>query len=1174
MTPFVHLHVHTEYSLLDGACRIKQLLSAAKELGQTAVAITDHGAMYGAVDFYKEAKKQGIKPIVGCEVYVSARGRNDRQHGIDNENRHLILLCENEEGYQNLIRLVSLANTEGFYGKPRVDHELLQQYHGGLIALSACLAGEIPQALLQNDYAKARKIAAWYRETFGADNYFIELQNHSMPEQIRILPELIRLAQELKIGLVATNDVHYVQKDHHRMQKVLICIQTGKNMDEDNPLAFETEEFYLKSGDEMAQLFSSVPQAIENTVRIAERCQFEFEFGKTRLPDFGLEGDHAAYLRRMCYDGLQQRYGQTVTPAIRERLDYELSVIERMGYVDYYLIVHDFIRHAKEQGIPVGPGRGSGAGSLAAYCIGITGIDPIAYNLLFERFLNPERVSMPDFDIDFCYVRRQEVIDYVIDRYGTDNVAQIVTFGTLAARAAVRDVGRVLGMPYHAVDTVAKLIPRELGITLADAIASSAELKELMQQDAQVAELLDLAAKVEGMPRHASTHAAGVVITAKKVSEYVPVMVNDGSIVAQYTMTALEELGLLKIDFLGLRNITVIDDTERSVRQRFDAQFSVEQADVHDPKTYQMLSAGQTEGVFQFESAGMRRVIAALKPESIEDLTAVISLYRPGPMKSIDTYVANRHDPSRIRYRTPLLAPILDVTYGCMVYQEQVMQVFRELAGYSYGRADIVRRAMSKKKHDVMEQERQRFIHGSLREDGSVECEGAVRRGVDANTANEIFDDMTSFASYAFNKSHAAAYATVSYRTAYLKCHYPIDYMAALLTSVIDSSDKTARYIAECTRMRIRLLPPDINHGRAEFAPQGDDILFGLCAIKGVGHALIDGIVRERERNGEFADFYDFCRRCSGRDFNRRSLESLIKSGALDCLCSNRGQMLVAIDAVLESVENDRHGNVEGQIGFFDSAAQSKVQRFQMPQATDLSQEQKLAFEKEVTGVYVSGHPMMQYEQVSKQFGAVRTVDVAAAGEEGSEIADGDRVRLAGIVTGVRTRTTRNDTVMAEFRLEDVYGTVTVVAFSKSYAANAQHIRPGEVLCITARVSVRDEGESQVLLDRAYLPSEAAQAPQNTPPRTKENAQPDAAVSAPPSKYAGLHILVDEEDSLTDRKVKNLLQIFHGTQRVFLKYRTSGRRILLPATMWAEINPTMLAELKRLAGEDCVAIVK
>lgn len=1172
MTPFVHLHVHTEYSLLDGACRIRQLLSAAKEQGQTAIAITDHGTMFGAVDFYKQAKKEGIHPIIGCEVYVAARGRKDRQHGIDSDNRHLILLCENAVGYQNLIRLVSLANTEGFYGKPRVDHELLEQYHEGLIALSACLAGEIPQALLAGDYARARETAAWYLKLFGREHYYIEVQNHGLPEQQRVLPELVQLAEELGIGLVATNDVHYIEKTDSRVQKTLICIQTGHTLEEENPLAFETDEFYLKSGDEMASLFSAWPQAIENTVKIAERCRFDFEFGKTKLPDFGLEGNHAAYLRRMCEEGLARRYGDTPPDGVRERLNYELSVIERMGYVDYYLIVHDFIHYAKEHGIPVGPGRGSGAGSLAAYCIGITGIDPIKYQLLFERFLNPERVSMPDFDVDFCYVRRQEVIDYVVQRYGVDNVAQIVTFGTLKPRAAVRDVGRVLGMPYAAVDTVAKLIPHELGITLSDALESSPELRQARDSDPKVAELLELAAKVEGIPRHASTHAAGVVITGKKVMEFVPVMVNDGAIVAQYTMTALEELGLLKIDFLGLRNITVIDDTERMVRETYDPDFSVEQADESDPATYQMLTLGQTEGVFQFESAGMKRVISKLHPESIEDLTAVISLYRPGPMKSIDTYVANRHDPSRISYRTPLLAPILDVTYGCLVYQEQVMQVFRELAGYSYGRADIVRRAMSKKKHDVMEQERERFIHGALREDGSIECEGCVRRGVPAQVANEIFDEMTSFASYAFNKSHAAAYATVAYRTAYLKCHYPVEYMAALLTSVSDSPPKVAEYIAECTRMGIRVLPPDINRGSASFTPSQGSILFALSAIKGVGGVLIDSVLREREQNGAFRDFYDFCKRCSGRDFNRRSLESLVKSGALDSLCQNRGQMLTAIGPVMDAVDTYRHGNVEGQIGFFDAGDAPAASRFQMPQAADLTEQQKLEFEKEVTGIYVSGHPMAQHEELYRSFGAVPTSEIAAAGEEDSGISDGQTVRLCGIVSALRTRTTKSDAVMAEFRLEDVYGAVTVVAFPKSYAANAGRIRPGQVLCVIGRVSVRDEGESQVLLDRVYQQGEPM-------PGAGERARPapaqkEGAASSAPSKYAGLHILVDGEGTLQDQKVKNLLRIFPGTDRVFLKYADTSRRVLLASSDWTAVNETMLRELRRLVGEDHVALVK
>lgn len=1180
MSGFVHLHVHTGYSLLDGACRIGELVSAARELGQTAVAITDHGAMFGAVEFYKAAKNNGIKPIIGCEVYVAPRSRTDKQHGIDNDNRHLVLLCRNEEGYHNLIKLVSLANSEGFYGKPRVDRELLAAHSDGLIALSACLAGEVPRALERGDYAAALDTACWYRDVFGKENYYIELQDHGMAEQKRIFTDLIRIAKEAGVGLVATNDVHYVKKTDSKAQKALVCIQTGHTMDEDNGLTFDTDEFYLKSEDEMRAVLGAVPQALENTVKIADMCEFEFEFGNTKLPLFDVEGDHFEHFRNMCMKGLTEKYGAQASPEIYERLEYELSVINKMGYVDYYLIVHDFIRYAKEKGIPVGPGRGSGAGSLAAYCVGITGIDPIKYNLLFERFLNPERVSMPDFDVDFCYIRRQEVIDYVVEKYGRDNVAQIVTFGTLAAKAAVRDVARVLSMPYAEADAVAKLIPRELGITLSQAMSSEPKLKELYNNDDGIRELLDLASAIEGLPRHASTHAAGVVITREKVSEYVPVMINEGAAVAEYTMTALEELGLLKIDFLGLRNITVIDDTVKMIKSSVDPDFSIEKIDTGDPKTYAMLSSGQTEGVFQFESAGMKRVIAALKPTSIEDLTAVISLYRPGPMKSIDSYIANRHSPENIKYKTPRLKPILDVTYGCLVYQEQVMQVFRELAGYSYGRADIVRRAMSKKKHDVMEKERERFIHGSISADGEVECEGCVKRGISEEVAQEIFDEMTSFASYAFNKSHAAAYATVAYQTAFLKCHYPVEYMAALLTSVTDFPPKVAVYIAECTRMRIKVLPPNVNTGSVDFTARDGNILFGLCAIKGIGRGLINHLINERERGGLYTDFYDFCRRVNTREFNRRSLECLIKSGALDCVCPNRNMMMSSMESVMGLLESDRRSNVEGQIGLFDNPVlAAETPRFRLLQVEDYSTAQRLAFEKETTGVYVSGHPMSRYAETARKFGCVSAADILDASEEADgSLSDGDRIRFGGIVSSLKTRTSKNGAVMANIILEDVTGSIPVLAFAKPYSKAADKIRGGEALFASGRLSVRDDGEVSVILDDAFTPQEAEQY-RTSSYGAQKRTQPARETTAPvqaekESKFAGLHILLDSEDSLSDKKVKNLLAIFNGTTKVYIKYRDTGKRFLLPMNMWVDLNDLLLGEFRRIASDDNVAVLK
>ena len=915
---FTHLHLHTEYSLLDGACRLDDLLDRAVELGMDSIAITDHGVMYGAVDFYKKAKARGIKPIIGCECYLASRGRKDKVHALDNERYHLVLLCENATGYQNLISMVSKAWTEGFYTKPRIDRELLEQYHEGIIALSACLAGEIPRALIADDYERAKEKALWYNKVFGQGNFYLELQNHGIREQKQIEPMLIRLSKETGIPLVATNDTHYVRKEDSKIQQVLICIATNTTLGQGNGLEFDSDEFYLKSEEEMHELFSHVPEAIENTQIIADRCNYDFEFGNTKLPHFEVPDgrDHFEWFREQCYAGMYRNYGDNPPKDYFDRLNYELDVINKMGYVDYFLIVHDFIRYAKSKGIPVGPGRGSGAGSIAAYCIGITGIDPMKYNLLFERFLNPERVSMPDFDVDFCYERRGEVIDYVIEKYGADHVAQIVTFGTLAARAAIRDVGRAMGIPYNIVDNVSKQVPRELNITIQKALKKSPEFRSLYESSDEIKSLIDTSMKVEGMPRHTSTHAAGVVITRDPVASYVPLALNDNSPVTQYTMTTLEELGLLKMDFLGLRTLTVINDAVKMIRLK-DNSFDINRIDIADKATYEMMASGQTEGVFQFESEGMKSVLIGLKPVDIEDLIAVISLYRPGPMDSINTYIENRHHPEKTVYKTEKLREILEVTYGCMIYQEQVMQIFRSLAGYSYGRADIVRRAMSKKKHDVMEKERKNFIYGIVREDGTVECDGCVKRGIPAEVANDIFDDMSSFASYAFNKSHATAYAYVAYQTAYLKCHYPCEFMAALLSSVLDNTDKVTEYTDECNRIGIKILPPNVNESNDNFTVSNGNIRFGMLAIKNLGRSFIRNIISERNA-GKFTSFYNFCSRMHGSDFNKRAVESLIKSGALDGLGANRRQMLMAMNEIIDELDSKKRRNVEGQIGLFD----------------------------------------------------------------------------------------------------------------------------------------------------------------------------------------------------------------------------------------------------------------
>ncbi|HHW46503.1 MAG TPA: DNA polymerase III subunit alpha [Clostridiales bacterium] len=1162
---FVHLHVHTEYSLLDGACRIGRLFDAVKELGQTAVAITDHGVMYGVIDFYKEAKKRGTKPIIGCEVYVAPRTRFDREKLFDSDYSHLILLCENETGYKNLSKLVTKGFTEGFYTKPRIDRDLLQEYHEGLIALSACLAGEIPKALLQNDYEKAKSTALWYREVFGPDNYYLELQDHGLDEQLRINPLIKKLSSETGIPLVATNDVHYITQEDSYMQKVLICIQTNHTIHDENPLEFKTNEFYLKSAEQMQGLFSDVPEAIENTVKIAERCNVEFEFGKTKLPVFDIGNkNHFDYLKEMSYKGLYKYYGENPSDDVVQRLEYELDTINKMGYVDYFLIVQDFVNFAKSNGIPVGPGRGSGAGSLVAYCIGITGIDPIKYNLLFERFLNPERVSMPDFDIDFCYIRRQEVIDYVINKYGSDHVAQIITFGTMAARAAVRDVGRAMGIPYSVCDYVAKQIPMELGITIDRALQTSQELIESYNSNPQIKELLDMARKVEGMPRHASTHAAGVVITDKPVVEYVPLAKNDESVVTQFPMNTLEELGLLKMDFLGLRNLTVISDAVKMI-QKHNKDFSIDNIPVDDKPTYEMLSKGLTDGVFQFESAGMKNVLQSMKPTRMEDLIAIISLYRPGPMDSIPNFIHNRHHPEDIRYPTPLLKPILDVTYGCLVYQEQVMQVFRTLAGYSLGRADIVRRAMAKKKHDVMQRERQAFIYGEVSKDGTVACEGAVKRGVPEEVASEIFDQMLSFSSYAFNKSHAAAYAFVAYQTAYLKCHYGKEYMAALLTSVLDSSNKISEYIAECARMGIQVLPPHINKSFKGFSVDTDgNIRFGLLAIKNLGNSLIETLIAERAKNGDFKSLYDFCFRLHGQ-LNKRALESLIKSGSLDNLGANRRQMLLALPSVMSAVESVKRRSDTGQLGFFDIQQKDDkdidTSSFEIPMAEEMSKSELLKYEKETTGLYLSGHPMQDYVDLIKRLNTARTIDIIS--EDSDNYQDNQEVSIIAMITSIKRKTTKNDQTMAFIEAEDLFGTIGLILFPSVFDKYRSILKANEVFLFNGRVTQREEKDAEIICEKITRIEDV--------PLNFENAHPNT-----PTKNCkpGLYIRVPDLECDAFKKVQTILEIFDGNIPVYVYCEKNSKKYILPRSKWIDINRAMLSELKNVLGEKNVVYVQ
>ncbi len=1164
MTDFVHLHNHTEYSLLDGACRINELISAAKENGQTALAITDHGVMYGAVEFYKSAKNAGIKPVIGCEVYVAPRTRFDKVKEYDGEYRHLVLLCKNAEGYRNLIALVSKGFTEGFYSKPRIDEELLLKHSNGLIALSACLSGEIPKSLLKNDYEHAKAVAVRYNKIFGQGNYYLELQDHGLSSEQRVNPQIIRLSKETGIPLVATNDVHYVKKADAEVQKILICIGTNHTINEKSGLEFETDEFYLKSGDEMALLFPE--EAVSNTVKIAEMCNFDFEFGNTKLPFFDIgQKDHFEHLTELAFSGADRIYAGNLTAEVKERLEYELSVINRMGYVDYFLIVSDFVNYAKNNGIPVGPGRGSGAGSLVAYCIGITGIDPLKYNLLFERFLNPERVSMPDFDIDFCYVRRQEAIDYVISKYGNDHVAQIVTFGTMAARAAVRDVGRAMDIPYAVCDRVAKMIPQELKITIDSALEKSQELKNEYDSDETTKSLLDMAKRVEGMPRHASTHAAGVVITDKPVSEYVPLATNDGAVVTQYTMTLLDELGLLKMDFLGLRNLTVIDDTVKMIQQT-EHEFCIEKIPMNDKATMQMMSSGATDGVFQFESGGMRSVLQSFKPEKLEDLIAIISLYRPGPMDSIPKYIENRHNPHKIKYRTELLKPILEVTYGCIVYQEQVMQIFRSLAGYSLGRADIVRRAMSKKKHDVMAKERNAFIYGEKNPDGTVSCEGCIARGVSESDAAAIFDEMSAFSSYAFNKSHAAAYAYVAYQTAYLKCHYEKQYMSALLTSVLDYQPKLGKYIAECQRKKIKILPPDINISGRDFTADEKGIRYGLLAVRNIGTSLVDNLIKERS-NGEFKGLYDFCDRMYGNELNRRAVESLIKCGAFDTFGMTRRQMLQGLEPLMRHIEADKRYTSGGQMDLFQlGGGVTTTKNFEIPPVPEMPQFELLAGEKEVTGMYISGHPLERYSVAASGKGLVKTFDLNDT--EKNIRFDGKRVSLVAMVSKLRKKATKNDQTMAFVDAEDIYGSVNVLLFPKLYSEYNSWLSSGSILKFTGRVSVKESGEVDIICD---IIEKVAADSENA----KNNTQPEQQPKAENKNIkSGLYLRVDSMQSEDYLKCRRIMDVFDGDTPVIIKETQSGKAYVTPKNGWVMMNDVMMRRLTEILGESNVKYVK
>ena len=1063
---FTHLHVHTEYSLLDGSSKIGELAARAKELGMDSMAITDHGVMYGVIDFYRAARAAGIKPIIGCEVYVSPGSRFDREtvHGEDRY-YHLVLLAENNTGYQNLMKIVSKGFVDGFYYKPRIDEEVMREYHEGIIALSACLAGEVPRYLEKGLYEEAKEAAKRHLEIFGEGNYFLELQDHGIPLQRQVNQGIMRLSKELNIPLVATNDCHYINAEDWEAHDILLCIQTGKKVSDENRMRYEGGQYYVKSEEEMRQLFPYAPEAIENTHKIAERCNVEIEFGVTKLPRFDVPDgyDSWGYLNHLCDEGFALSYPDD-DGTLRARLDYELGTIKSMGYVDYFLIVWDFINFAKSHGIAVGPGRGSAAGSIVAYCLKITDIDPIRYQLLFERFLNPERVSMPDIDVDFCYERRQEVIDYVVEKYGKDQVAQIVTFGTLAARGVIRDVGRVMDLPYSLCDQVSKMVPAELNITLDLALQKNPELKALYESDEQVKKLIDMSKRLEGLPRHTSMHAAGVVISRTSIDEYVPLSRGaDGTIVTQFTMTTLEELGLLKMDFLGLRTLTVIQDAVKMIEKDYGVKLDLEHIDYDDKKVMDSLGTGKNEGVFQLESGGFKTFMKELKPTTLEDIIAGISLYRPGPMDFIPKYLKGKNDPASITYTCPQLEPILKPTYGCIVYQEQVMQIVRDLAGYTLGRSDLVRRAMSKKKAAVMAKERQNFVYGNAEEG----VKGCIANGIDEKTANQIYDDMTDFAKYAFNKSHAAAYAVVAYQTAFLKFYYPKEFMAALMTSVMDNTTKVSEYILACRNMGIPILPPDINEGYSGFSVSGNGIRYGLSAIKSVGRAVVDVIIAERENGGLFKSLDDFVSRMSNKEVNKRTLESFIKSGALDTLPGTRKQKLIVSGDLLESKAREKKTVMEGQLSFFDLAPEEEKNNFQItfPNVGEYDKQTLLAFEKETIGIYVSGHPMEEYRELWEKNVTAKTSDFVVDEDGKTVVEDNSNVVIGGMITSKKVKTTKTNQLMAFITIEDLVGTVEVLVFPKIYEKNRPSFTEENKVFVRGRASIGDDPVGKLICE-------------------------------------------------------------------------------------------------------------
>jgi len=1150
---FVHLHVHTEYSLLDGSSRIGDLLDRVKELGMDAIAITDHGAMFGVVDFYKKAVERGIKPILGCEVYIAMNKYTEKEQKDKNQ-YHLVLLAENNQGYKNLMKIVSEGYINGFYYKPRVDHDVLRKYSEGIIALSACLAGEVQKYLLDGNYEKAKKIALEYNDIFGQDNFFLELQDHGLREQKEVNNLLIQLSRETGIPLVATNDVHYLRKEDALVHDVLLCIQTGKTVDDEDRMRFPTHEFYLKSHDEMEYIFGHVREALDNTAWIGERCNVTLDFHTLHLPKYEVpEGyTNVEYLKKLCIEGLKRRY-ENITPEIVERFNFEFNTIVNMGYVDYFLIVWDFIKFAKDNGIMVGPGRGSAAGSIVSYALGIIDIDPLKYDLLFERFLNPERVSMPDIDIDFCYERREEVIEYVVKKYGEDRVAQIATFGTMAARGSIRDVGRALNMPYGEVDYIAKQVPMELGMTIKKALEVSKPLRELYDTREEVKRLIDLAMAVEGLPRHTSTHAAGVVISKDPITDYVPLARNNDAIITQFNMIELEELGLLKMDFLGLRTLTVIRDAVNLIEKNHGIKTDFNKIDYEDPKVLEMFAKGETLGVFQFESAGMRQFLKELKPDRFENLIAANSLFRPGPMSQIPQYIENKNHPENIEYLHPKLKPILEITYGCIVYQEQVMQIVRDIGGFTMGGADLLRRAMGKKKMDIMERERKRFIYGETDEEGNVVIKGAIRNGVDEITANRIYDLMIDFAKYAFNKSHSVAYAVVAYRTAWLKCYYPVEFMAALLSSVMGDTNSISLYIQECKRLGLEMLPPDINESYKKFTVVDGKIRFGLMAVKNVGEALIDGIIKAREK-GPFNSFSEFCKRVEDINpslMNKRAIESLIKCGAMNSLGCNRAQLLATFEKTMEGIHSDRKRNVDGQFSLFDEMY-IDLPEDNLPNLKEFSQKILLNMEKETLGIYISGHPLKPYEDELKHICTISTSELYQAKDEIdesiSENLDGKNIVIGGIINSKKNKITKNNNIMAFITLEDLYGTVECIVFPATYDKYSNLIEENGLVVIEGKVSTNEEEEPKIICEKIY--------PLNKYKKEK--------VYLKISKGKSMDIF---------ESIKKILSKYKGDTPVYVYMEENNKMVMAHRDLWVNIeDKTLFEQLAKVLGEENVKV--